>query len=162
MGIRRVCLCGALAGLVQLLVGTGFHVATPILCPDLPAQYSNVALFRPWEGWTSTYMLLHPMGFGIVFAAGFLKLQSRGSFPGRFLGGLAYGFGIFIVGSLPVFLLTFASFQVSAQLIAAWIAQNACQYIAAGAAIGWFSNSAETESSNASVIAAAGTKRGSE
>jgi hypothetical protein len=44
---------------------------------------------------------------------------------------------VFAVGSLPVYLLVFASFAVSPDVIASWVAQSACQYAAAGAAIGW-------------------------
>ena len=40
------------------------------------------------------------------------------------------------MGSLPVFVLAFASFQVSAEVIVTWIVQNLCQYLAAGIALG--------------------------
>jgi hypothetical protein len=43
---------------------------------------------------------------------------------------------VFLVGSLPIFLITYASFTVSVEIVASWVLQNACQYLLAGAAVG--------------------------
>jgi hypothetical protein len=77
-----------------------------------------------------------PFPLRTVFATIFLKLRQVTSFPAGIKGGLIYGAGVFCVGSLPVFLLAFASFQVSVEIIATWIVQNLCQYLAAGIALG--------------------------
>ena len=137
MAIRRLATCAAIAGLTLFVVGAVFHFATPAVAPQIPPQFANAALFRPWAGWTSTYMLLHPFGFGIVFAAVYLALVDRCGVGTGWRGGLVYGAGVFVVGSLPVYLLAFASFQVSPEVIGAWVAQSLCQYAAAGAAVGW-------------------------
>ncbi len=81
-------------------------------------------------------MLAHPFLYGSVFAAVFLALRKGSTFPAGIRGGLIYGAGVFSVGSLPVFVLAFASFQVSAEVIVTWIVQNLCQYLAAGIALG--------------------------
>ena len=62
-------------------------------------------------------------------------LDSKGIGPGwRF--GLLYGLGVFFVGSLPIYLLAYASFAVSRNVIAAWVAQEVLrQYLAAGIAV---------------------------
>lgn len=65
----------------------------------------------------------------------FLRLRRETSFLSGVRGGLTYGGCIFLVGSLPVFVLAFASFQVSVEIIVEWITQNLCQYLAAGFAI---------------------------
>jgi hypothetical protein len=36
---------------------------------------------------------------------------------------------VFLVGSLPIFLIAYASFTVSVEIIASWVLQNACQYL---------------------------------
>jgi hypothetical protein len=43
---------------------------------------------------------------------------------------------VFLVGSLPIFLIAYASFTVSVEVIGAWVLQNACQYLLAGASVG--------------------------
>ena len=130
--------CSLSAGITMLIVGYVFHMIVPVLFPDVQLQYETQSeLFRWWEGtWTETYMMVHPFLFGSVFAAVFLALRKRTSFPSGTSGGLTYGAGVFFVGSLPVFVLAFASFVVSAEIISLWILQNLCQYLAAGFAVG--------------------------
>ncbi len=124
-------------------VGLLFHFTIPTVAPDIPPQFGNAALFRPWAGWTSTYMALHPLAFGAIFVAVFCVLWRRGGVSPGWRGGLMYGLGVFLVGSLPVFLLAFAAFQVSSEVIVSWIVQSACQYLAAGATVGWAARSAK-------------------
>jgi hypothetical protein len=50
---------------------------------------------------------------------------------------------VFVVGSLPVYVLAFASFAVIGEVIFWWIVQSALQYIAAGAVMGWISQNDE-------------------
>jgi len=59
--------CGLAAGIALFLVGTAFYILVPILAPGIPPQFLNDELFRPWTGWTSTYMLLHPFAFAFVY-----------------------------------------------------------------------------------------------
>lgn len=120
----------------MFLVGGVFHILVPFIAPGIKPQFENLALYRDWNGWTSTYMTIHPFLYAPVFAAVFLKLRQATSFRSGIRGGLIYGAGIFLVGSLPVFLLAFASFQMSVEVIVTWIVQNLCQYLAAGVAIG--------------------------
>jgi hypothetical protein len=125
-------MCVVVAGATLFAVGALFHVAQP---KRVAVQFQNKALFRPWAGWTSTYMGLHPFGFGAVFATVYLMLLERGCVAPGERDGLLYGLGVFLVGSLPVFLLAYASFNVSRMVIASWIIQNSCQYLAAGLAV---------------------------
>jgi len=130
--------CSLAAGFTMFLVGSVFHFLVKALLPDVQLQYeTETELFRLWEGtWTETYMMVHPFLFGSVFAAVFLALRKRTAFPAGFCGGLTYGAGVFCVGSLPVFVLAFASFVVPVEIISLWILQNLCQYLAAGLAVG--------------------------
>jgi hypothetical protein len=123
------------AGLIQFLVGYLFYVAVPVVVPAIPGHYENAALFRPWAGWTSAYMCIHPFGYGIVFALAYHGLRSWCAFPSGWRGGCAFGAGVFLVGSLPVFLVAYASFTVSAEVVASWVLQNACQYLLAGVSV---------------------------
>jgi hypothetical protein len=41
-----------------------------------------------------------------------------------------------LVGSLPIFLIAYASFAVPFAAIASWVLQNACQYLLSGASVG--------------------------
>lgn len=127
---------GLAAGATLFLVGAAFHWLVPVVAPGVPPQFLNPALFRPWAGWTSAYMVLHPLAYGFVFAAVFVGLRRWSAFPAGAPGGLAYGAGVFVVGSLPVYLLTFAAFVVSPEVTASWVAQSAAQYVLAGLALG--------------------------
>jgi len=134
VSVGRLIGCMAVAGLTLLVVGVAFHFAVPVLAPGIPLQFLNIAQFRPWGGWTSTYMLLHPLGYGVVFALIYAVLWQFEF--GGWLGGLRYGFGVFLVGALPVWLLAYASFQLSPEVMVSFVLQAACQYSAAGAAVG--------------------------
>jgi len=125
------------AGATLFLVGAAFYLLVPFIAPDIPPQFkANPALYRPWPGWTHTYMVVHPFVYGVVFASVFLGLRQWSAFPSGVRGGLVYGTSVFVVGSLPVYLLAFASFQVSPEVILSWIAQSLAQYTLAGMALG--------------------------
>jgi hypothetical protein len=81
-------------------------------------------------------MAIHPFGFGLVFATIYVVLLGRGCAAPGWKDGFLYGFSVFLVGSLSVYLLMFASFAVSPGIIVSWVAQSLCQYTAAGAAVG--------------------------
>ncbi len=135
MGVRRWALCVVAAGATLFAVGVLFHF-TVMKLPGIQSAFSNKCLFRVWPGWTAIYMAIHPFWYGAVFATVYLVLLDReGIGPGwRF--GLLYGLGVFVVGSLPVYLLVFASFAVWHGVIVASVAQSACQYLAAGITVG--------------------------
>lgn len=107
-----------------------------MIAPGIPPQFLNAALFRPWPGWTYTYMVIHPFGNGFIFVAVLLNLGRWSAFPSGGRGGLVYGGGVFVVGSLPVYLQAFASFQVSPEVILSWVVQSLAQYVLAGMALG--------------------------
>jgi hypothetical protein len=114
-------------------VGFLFYLSEP---SAVTKEYENRALFRPLVGWVFWYMVLHPFWFGLVFATVYLLLLEGGCIAPGWRGGLLYGSVVFLVGSLPVFLLVNASFNVAHLVVAYWILQNACQYVAAGLALG--------------------------
>jgi hypothetical protein len=140
--IRRaavVVLSGAVAALAMLGVGWIFNKLEGAI-PGIPAEYENKAVFRDWPGWTEGYMMAHPIWFGFVFAAGFgvvTRERVRAGWLSAACVGAAYGGLLFLVGSLPVFALIYASFRVSPELVAvSWAARNLAQYVVAGGLVG--------------------------
>jgi hypothetical protein len=132
-----VLLYGVVAALSTLLVGWVFNKIEAAI-PSIPAEYKNGPGFRTWPGWTEGYMLAHPIWFGFVFAAGYaLVVRGRASdYVRAVFRGAAYGGLVFVVGSLPVFALVYASFRVSPVLVAvSWAARNLAQYVIAGALV---------------------------
>jgi hypothetical protein len=129
-----------LCGGVLFAVGTAFHFLAPLVAPQLEREYRNEALFRPWGGWTANYMLLHPWAYGVLFAAVFVGARAMvGSANlGGACHGLLYGLAVFVVGSLPVYALNYASFRVSGGVVASWVLQSLCQYSLGGLALGWY------------------------
>lgn len=125
-----------MAGATLFAVGAAFHLILPILAPGIASQFEeHPEVFRDWEGWTRTYMMFHPFFYGIVFAASFIALRQWTAFPGRTRGGLIYGASVCAVGSLPVYLLTFAAIKISWQVALLWISQSLLQYTMAGMAL---------------------------
>jgi hypothetical protein len=129
--------CCLAAGVTMFFVGAAFHLLVPLLAPTVAPQYRDQAVFRPWSCWTPTYMALHPLGYGFVFASVYLVLRRGSAIPAAMRGGLLYGSGVFVVGSLPVYLLTYAALQISSAVIALWIVQSFAQYFVAGLVVGW-------------------------
>lgn len=136
MTFSRLVSCGLAAGITMFLVGTVSYFLTPVIRPGIPPQYEDVAVFRVWSGWTSQYMIIHPFAYGLIFSAVFIGLRRMTDFPSGIRGGLLYGVAVFLVGSLPVFLLVFASLQLSREIIVSWMIQNLSQYSFAGMAVG--------------------------
>jgi hypothetical protein len=129
----------------MLAVGWVFNKIEAAI-PSIPAEHENGPGFRTWPGWTESYMLAHPIWFGFVFAAGF-ALVTRGrpssSYVSAGFRGAAYGGLVFVVGSLPVLVLVYASFRVSAELVAiSWAARNLAQYVMASMLVGLVSRAA--------------------
>lgn len=152
MSINRAALCCFAAGVALFGVGGIFHEAFPIVAPGIKQEFENTAVFRPWHGWTSTYMYLHPFGFGVIFAAVYLASLARGGIREGCRGGAIYGLLVFLVGSLPVYLLTYAAFQISSELAISWVVQSACQYIVAGAVLGWVTTPARSSATTTGEI----------
>ena len=71
-----------------------------------------------------------------MFATAFLSLRRWSSFPAGVRGGLLSQAGMFAAGSLPTYLLAFASFRVSGRVIDSWIARSLAQSPLAGMAVG--------------------------
>jgi hypothetical protein len=87
--------------------------------------------FKELDLITRFYSVLYSLGFGVVFGSVYEILRARGALPHGVRGGLIYGIGAFLVGILPS--------------QAGWrdrvfdpmeLIQLACQYLAAGAAVG--------------------------
>lgn len=131
---------GLLCGLVLFVVGAAFHILAPFAAPHLASEYRNEAIFRPWSGWTRAYMIAHPWLYGAIFASVYFAIRAMtgsNTLDGA-TAGLIYGLGVFVVGSLPVYALNFASFQVSPAVVSVWILQSLFQYTLAGLVLGWY------------------------
>jgi hypothetical protein len=124
----------------MLGIGYLFHWSLPTVVPTVVEEYRDTAEFRPWGGWTHYYMFWHPIVFGVPFTVVFHWLHGAHCFTGRWagpLGGALFGFVVFAIGSLPIILLIFASFQVSAPLVLwTWGIPNLIQYTVAGTLLG--------------------------
>ena len=140
MECGRLVVGSILCGAVLFAVGIAFHFLGPLVAPQLESEYRNEAIFRPWGGWTRAYMLAHPWLYGALFSSIFLGFRAvvGSDNLGGMRDGLLYGLAVFAVGSLPVYALNFASFQVSAGVVVSWVLQSLCQYSLAGLALGWY------------------------
>jgi len=139
MSMTRVLTRGLYAGAILFVVGACFHALAPLVPGLAPAYADHPEFFRPWPGWTRAYMLVHPFGYGLVFAWAFGLARDAARRHGRPLGpagGAAFGLLVFLVGSLPTFLIVFAAARLPGIIFGAWLVQNLAQSVAAGAVLG--------------------------
>jgi len=68
MNTGRFLLAALAASATVFAVGAVFCFGVPVVAPNIEPQFKNLALYRDWNGWTSTCMLLHPLVCGVVFA----------------------------------------------------------------------------------------------
>ena len=130
-------LVGALtAGVVLFAVGTAFHFLVPLVAPSVSAEYAAREIFRPWPGWTRTFMVVYPFAVGFGFAAMYDYIRGSSDRLRGAAGGAAFGLLLAIVGAIPVFLLCFAAVRLPASVAATWILQAFFQYVVAGAVLG--------------------------
>ena len=128
----RVLARGLLAGTVMFAIGAVFHWLVPILAPWIAALFAP-PVFRPWPGWTRTYMIVHPFWFGLTFAWLFTVPRAADANDSR---GCSLRGRVFLIGALPVYLLCFASIAIPRPVIVCWLLQGLTQYVLAGAALG--------------------------
>jgi hypothetical protein len=64
---------GIVAGLLMLFVGWVFEWIEKTA--GIQAEYQNNTAFRDWPGWSATYMVVHPLWFGFVYALVFTLLH---------------------------------------------------------------------------------------
>ena len=95
----------------------------------------NGAFRSGW--WVVPYLYCHPLLFGFVFAAGFTLVARHfaGIVDTQF--GIQFGLVLFLIGSLPIFVLLGAALAVPAKVLPFWVLRNLSQYVAAGAVLGW-------------------------
>jgi len=123
-------------GLSMLTVGALCHILLPRLVPGLAEDYANESIFRPWGGITRAYMIAHPILFSVAFVMVHRWQAMNTEGITGWSGGMIYGAGVFLVGSLPVFVIAYASMRIPGAVFLAWIGQNAVQYVVAGALLG--------------------------
>src|SRR3954467_5457095 len=101
MSLRRrpylLLLRGLAAGAVMFACGAAFHVLVPALAPWIQDEYGRTPVFREWAGPTRAYMVLHPFGYGLVFAWAHALTRRAAGGPAS---GAAFGGLVFLVGAL--------------------------------------------------------------
>jgi hypothetical protein len=128
----RVLIDGLLAGVVMFTVGALFYWLVPVLAPAIDALY-KMPPFRRLPGWPFYYFIAHPFWFGFAFAWLLTLLEPR---TRTAVAGARFGAVLFLVGALPVYLLTYASIAMPWPVIPCWLLQGFSQYVLAGAALG--------------------------
>jgi hypothetical protein len=135
MLIRTWILASLACGVTQFAVGTAFHFLAPIVVPSIPPQFLNSEVLRPWPE-IRAYMAAYPFIYGFVFSGVFLGLQRWTQLNSTVRAGASFGAIVFVGGHLPVYFLTFLSFQVSGEIVLWWILQSLMQCVLAGMVVG--------------------------
>ena len=135
-----VAAAGESAASAMMAVGWFFNQIEGAI-PSIVVEYATSPIFRFYPGWPEAYMLAHPVWFGFVFAAGFTavnRLRPTRGWIRAWSRGVGYGALLFVIGSLPILAMVYASFKVSLLLIAvSWASRNLAQYVIAGGCVGF-------------------------
>ncbi len=136
--LGKIVVRGLIAGVVLFAVEALFHQFVELLLPSVTAEYKKNPIFRPWPGWTQTYMILHPLGFGFLFAYAHMIVCNGSGATGLHgvVGGAAFGLLLAAAGAVPVYLIAFAAVRLPAPIAILWVVQAVMQYVAAGACLG--------------------------
>jgi hypothetical protein len=127
----RILRRGLLAGTVMFAMGAMFHWLVPVLMPAVAAMF-RPPVFRVWPGWTRLYMIVHPFWFGVAFAWLFTLFEVQLQNPRQ---GAYFGAILFLVGALPVYIVSFAAICLPLPVLLCWITQGFSQYVLAGAVL---------------------------
>jgi hypothetical protein len=125
----RVLTAGLTAGTVMFAVGAAFQ----LMISRFVALPYDQPPFRRLCGWPFFYMIVDPFWLGFAFAWLFTYVEPRTQSVGT---GARFGALLFLVGALPIYLVTSASIAMPWRVIVCWIIQGFTQYVPAVAALG--------------------------
>ena len=129
--MRKVIWPGLLAGVVILLVGMGLGFVFNFVFPQLAAQYTNEALFRPWSEPLMMLYYAYPFVVGLVLSWAWhhTKQLFKGSPCKR---AMHFGFSYWFVCGIPGMLITYSSFKVTLLMVCTWLFQGLVNGIISG------------------------------
>eukprot|EP00658_Telonema_sp_P-2_P039457 TRINITY_DN28230_c0_g1_i2.p1 TRINITY_DN28230_c0_g1~~TRINITY_DN28230_c0_g1_i2.p1 ORF type:complete len:178 (+),score=30.65 TRINITY_DN28230_c0_g1_i2:187-720(+) len=115
-------------GVVYLVSGGVLSVLENAIIGSLYSLHPDV--YRRYTGFTSRYMLVHPLLLGMLVSSGWgmLGLQwADGDWSG-----VKFGVALAACGSLPVYTLGFASHRTPDAVVVAWQIHTAAQLVLGG------------------------------
>lgn len=130
--IIRYAILAAAAATTMLLVGALWEATECYVVGDYVSD--NPAFRKRW--WVVPYLYCHPILYGFAFTAAFIFVARYFTETVSTGFGLAFGLALFLVGSLPIFVLLSAAVDIPFAVVPLWILRNLSQYVAAGAVLG--------------------------
>jgi hypothetical protein len=119
--MKKFMLAGLAAGAAMLLVQLSLNFVFYAMFPDLPKEYQNASLFRPWSDPLMQLYYLSPFLVGLFFAWLWHSLHSyfvEHRFAATKLG------VIYFLGSVPGQFMIYSSFRITAQMFVTWLSAN--------------------------------------
>jgi hypothetical protein len=118
--------CGV-AGLAIMFILTPVFYA---IFPLIEAEYTN-PLFRPMDNPWMSYIFLNPFVMGLIMAVLYPFVTNTFKIKELYKKGAHFGLLIWLLG-IPGMLMTFSSFNLSAEIVISWTIQMLISYVAYG------------------------------
>ena len=126
--MKNKYLLGISVGIILLIATMILNVIFEMALPGLKAEYET-SLFRPWEDPIMSLFFLYPIVLGMFLAC--LWTRTRKSWES----GLKFGVFIGLFLSIPMFIVNYSSFNLSALMIGSWAVMGFLNSVIAGLAL---------------------------
>ncbi len=130
--MKKIILPGILAGIIMLVASMALgYVFQVILFPHLAQEYVN-GIFRSWSDPLMSIYFVYPFILGIILAWAWNMLKPILVQKRKWERGICFGFGIWLVSSIPGMIMAYSSFKISLIMTLTWLITGLVDAIIAG------------------------------
>lgn len=122
---------GLLIGLIILILGVTWNMASETVFPSLAREFQNPAMYRPWSDPLMMIFFGYPFILGLV-SVYFWKLIEKSLSGTRFNKALHFAKSYFIIATIPGMFISYTTFQVSLLMILSWTCIGFLEVLVAG------------------------------
>lgn len=122
---NSLSLAQIIAGLAMLVIGFAVNFIVNTAWPDLAAEYANPEMFRGWTDQLMMFYYVYPFILAIMIARIWRWVMPLNPNWQKFAG------TAFLTMTIPGMLITYASFQISLEMILVWTITGLFQLFAA-------------------------------
>lgn len=130
--MSKMLVSGLVAGVVMLIVMMANGFLWNALFPNIMTEYENTAMFRPYEDPLMYYMYVQPFVIGIAASWVYSNVKGISKRKKASSRGAMFGFYWWLIVSVPGMLVTYASFQVSPEMVMSWTVGLLAQLVLGG------------------------------
>jgi hypothetical protein len=133
--MKQIFASGLAAGVAMLAASVILMMAFSAIFPELTAQYSSSAIFRPWSDPWMYYIYINPILVGLILA--FIWPNVKGLFNAKSpcKKGAKFGVASWALFGITGMLMTISTFNISTLMVLTWTISALVQDIVGGIVI---------------------------